>query len=75
MVNSELHCVQLFIQYIRLVTARMLYYPPYAAVYCPAVCCVLHIVLVHVPRQNTVARLHSDKFVQPIEPSGGSSEC
>jgi hypothetical protein len=44
MVNTELHCVQLFIRYIRLVTTLMLDKLPCAAVYCHAVCCVLRIV-------------------------------
>jgi len=34
----------------------------------------LFYVLVHVPRQNTVARLHIDEFVRPNESSSGSSE-
>ena len=44
MVNTELHCVQLFIRYIRLVTTRMLNKLPRAAVYCHAVRCVFCIV-------------------------------
>ena len=44
MVNTELHCVQLFIRYIRLVTTLMLDIVPAAAGYCNAVCCVLRIV-------------------------------
>jgi hypothetical protein len=44
MVNIELHCVQLFIRYIRLVTTLMLDKLLRAAVYCHAVRCVLRIV-------------------------------
>jgi len=44
MVNIELHCVQLFNWYIRLVTTVMLDTLPCAIVYCHAVHCVLGIV-------------------------------
>jgi len=44
MVNTELHCVQLFIRYIRLVTTLMLDKLPRAAVYCHTVRFVLCIV-------------------------------
>jgi len=44
MVITELQCVQLFIQYICLVTTLMLDKLPCAAVYCHPVLCVLHIV-------------------------------
>jgi hypothetical protein len=44
MVNTELHCVQLFIRYITLVTTRMLEILPGAVEYCNMVCCVLRIV-------------------------------
>jgi hypothetical protein len=44
MVNAELHCMQVFIQYICLVMTHMLDKLPCAAVYCHTVCCVLHIV-------------------------------
>jgi len=44
MVNTELHCVQLFIWYIHLVTTLMLDKLLRAAVYCHAVHCVLRIV-------------------------------
>jgi len=44
MVNTELHCMQLFIRYIRLVTTLMLYKLPLATVYCCTVRCVLRIV-------------------------------
>ena len=41
MLNTELHGVQLFIQYIRLVTTPILDTLPCAAVYCHGVRCVL----------------------------------
>jgi hypothetical protein len=44
MVNTELHCEQLFIRYIRLVMTLMLDKLPRAAVYWHAVRCVLCIV-------------------------------
>jgi len=44
MVNIELHCVQVFIWYIRLVTTHMLDKLPGAAEYCYMVRCILHIV-------------------------------
>jgi hypothetical protein len=44
MVNTELHCVQLFIRYIRLVTTLLLDTLSCAPVYCQAVCCILRIV-------------------------------
>ena len=44
MVNRELHCVQLFIRYIRFVTTLMLEKLPRAVVYCRAVRCLLRIV-------------------------------
>jgi len=44
MVNTELHCVQLFIWYIGLHTTSILDTPPRAAVSCHAVCCILCIV-------------------------------
>jgi len=42
--NTELQCLQLFIQYIRLVTTLMLDELPNATVYCPVVRCVMHII-------------------------------
>jgi hypothetical protein len=44
MVNTELHCVQLFIQYIRIVMTLMLDQLLCAAGYCHAVHCLLRIV-------------------------------
>jgi len=44
MVNTELHWVQLFIRYIRLVTTLMVEKLLRAVVYCHAVRCVLRIV-------------------------------
>jgi len=44
MVNTELHCVQLFIRYIHLVTTLLLDKLPCPTVYCHAVRCVLRIV-------------------------------
>jgi len=44
MVNTELHCVQLFIQYIRLVTTHMLVKLPRATAYCHEVRCIWCIV-------------------------------
>ena len=44
MVNTELHCMQLFIRYIHLVTTLMLDELQCAAVYCHTVHCVLDIV-------------------------------
>jgi len=44
MVNTELHCVQLFFRHIRLVMTLMLVKLPCAVVYCHAVRCILRIV-------------------------------
>ena len=44
MVNTELHCVQLIIPYIRLGTTLMLDHLACAALYCHTVRCVLRIV-------------------------------
>ena len=44
MLDTELHCVQMFIQYIHLVTTLMLPKIPPAAVYCRVVRCVPRIV-------------------------------
>ena len=43
-VDTELHCMQLFFRYIRLVTTRRFHNRPYAVVYCYVVRSVLHIV-------------------------------
>jgi hypothetical protein len=44
MVSTELHCVQLFIRYIPLVTTLMLDKLPCAGIYCHAVHCISRIV-------------------------------
>ena len=44
MVNTELHCVQLFIRYRHLVMTLILHKLPHAAVYCRTVHGILRIV-------------------------------
>ena len=45
MVNTKLHCVQLFIQYLHLIATLMLQQLPHAVEYCHAVRCVLRTVV------------------------------